>query len=367
MTLLTGAAAMSSGCSRTSQAATLDFGPALSKAVEKARTAQGSDEILSLLRETKPVMLEGGSPSVVSRLAVADSDELFILDPFSRRIKAFSADGKYERQLGQNGQAPGQYTTPTDVTVAGNSIVVDDFTVHRINHYSPAGSFARSFIYSPQAFGSSRLAYFPKSGKYVLFGNKWLPRITPSADQSADLVNIYDPDGHYRASTFQFPDRFLKLNLIASDAPEDYVDAANDRIYFALPFEYKVYSVSSSGEVSTVLNQPSAGFKEPSTRCDPKAGPEGVKAFQSWLLSWTPIVGVWKTGSNLMIEYQTFDPLRYTIDVRDAKSQRLIKQLRTNYRYLTTDSRGRNWFVKDLTVTPSQPELLMGKSNENIQ
>jgi hypothetical protein len=365
--LLATVAALNFGCSRTSQAATIDFGPGISKAVENARTAQASDEISSILRDTKTLPLQGSSLSMVSRMAVADNDELLILDAFSRGIRVFSPKGEYKHQLGQNGQTPGQYITPTDVIAAGNDIAVDDFTVHRINHYSPDGSFARSFIYSAQAFGSSRLAHFPKSGQAVLFGNKWLPQPSSSMERSAFLVNIYDRDGRYQRSTFQFPDRFLKLNMVADDAPEAYVDGVTDTIYFALPFEYKVYALNSSGDVSVVLNLTSPKFKEPSTRCDPKAGPEGVKAFQSWLLTWTPIVAVWKSGSDLMIEYQTFDPLRYTVDIRDAKSQRLIKQLGTNYRYLTTDSRDRHWFVKDLMPATGQEELLIGRGHERIQ
>jgi hypothetical protein len=154
---------------------------------------------------------------------------------------------------------------------------------------------------------------------------------------------------------------------VADDTPETYVEPTTDTIYFALPFEYKVYSLTSSGSTSIVVDQMSPKFKEPTTRCDPKAGPEGLKTFQSWLLTWTPIVGVWKDGTYLMIEYQTFDPLRYTIDIRDIRSRKLVKQLNTNYRYLTTDGHGRDWFVKDVSQPTMQTELLAGRLNENIQ
>jgi hypothetical protein len=360
-------ACLSWGCSRPSHAATVDFGPSLSAAVEKARASSSSDQISSILRDTKLVTLTGTPLVAISRMAVSREDRLFVLDVFSRHVKIFSAQGEYERQLGQNGQAPGQYITPTDVKATDKGIVVDDFTVHRINEFSDDGSFVRSFVYSAQAFGSSRLGYFPKTRNYALFGNKWLAQAVPSADRSADLVNIYDHDGRYQTSTFEFPDRFLKLNLVSDDVPETYLEAETNTLYFALPFEYKVYALTSSGSTSIALDETSTSFKEPTIRCDPKAGPEGMKAFQSWLLTWTPIVAVWKNGPYLLIEYQTFDPLRYTVDIRDSKSHRLLKQLATNYRYLTTDAHGRDWFVKDLAIGAGQQDLLVGKRDDNVK
>ena len=200
--------------------------------------------------------------------------------------------------------------------------------------------------------------------QYVLFGNKWLPSPDPSK-RTADLVHTYDKSGHYQKSVLRFPDRFLPLNLIACDTPEVYADSAANTVYIALPFDYKVYSLAPSEKISSIINEKPARFREPATRCDPKAGPEGVKEFQSWLLTWTPIVAIWQDGAYFLIEYQTFDPLRYTVDVRDLHTHRLLAQLGTNYRYLTTDTLGQEWFVRDVDGASYRPELLKGKFDEH--
>ena len=230
-------ALLSCGCSHSTRAAVVDFGPQFSAAAKKARDATRPDQISSMLKQKATVRLTGIPTLIVSRMAVSHN-RLFVLDAFSRAVQIFSAQGAYSGQLGENGQKPGQYITPTDVKATGDTITVDDFTVHRINEYSPEGKFAQSFVYGAQGFGSGRLAYLPTTGQYVLFGNKWLPSPDPSK-RTADLVHTYDKSGHYQKSVLRFPDRFLPLNLIACDTPEVYADSAANTVYIALPFDYK--------------------------------------------------------------------------------------------------------------------------------
>ena len=75
-------------------------------------------------------VIDGEEPyqlSEVYALAVADDGTLFVGNNQTSSVRVFSATGEFVREIGRQGQGPGEYTMVNDVWLAGDRIVIIDW------------------------------------------------------------------------------------------------------------------------------------------------------------------------------------------------------------------------------------------------
>jgi hypothetical protein len=317
-------------------------------ALQQAKDNASSDELETIIKVKARLSLTGQNIKLLSVLRVKQDSTLLVLDNERKVAEAYDGSGAYTSTIGEVGNGPGSQLRPSDIIeVASQSVAVSDFQGHRVNIFAKDGQFVSSFIYTPQNFSAQRMIYDNVNDCFFLFGNRW------QTDQNgeiagAELLHKYAPNGEFIDSYFPFPEKAKSLDLYTFDSPA--MDVHDGTIYIALPFDYTVYRINKSGEMKPLFQGANTAFKEPTVKLETEKIPrdDAYNYVQAWLLGWTPIVALVRTNDHLFIEYQTFDKLRYTIDVWSLASGNIVKTVKTNHLMLTRGGDGYIYFLGNL-------------------
>jgi hypothetical protein len=327
-----------------------------SEAVAAALQSGEKDELTTRFRVNVKVPVSGGHLKGISRLRVLPGGELLVLDAVGKQAGVYDRSGKYLNPVGGRGNKPGYYSTPSDVAVGGDgTIAVSDFQLHRVNIYTPDGKFQRSFIYTPQGFSAQRIVYSGKARSFFISGNRW-QNDADGITLGALLIHKYTESGDFESSFLPFPEKFKALDLYASDTLA--MDVDGDYLYAAFPFDYKVYRLASGGEPSTLIAQAPPSFAEPTSGLNLSGTDEDAESnARNWQLTWTPITSLIADGDTLLLQYQTFDPLRYTLDGWSLRSKKKLFSLKTSRKLMA--KRGGDFYFLDNLETKDQPQYVL--------
>lgn len=346
--------ALSTGCSASKQATVsktenLTLRPgAYSLALQEAKENAFKDELETIVKVNTRLSLSGQDIKSLSMLRVKQDGSILLLDNERRVAEAYNAEGCYISPIGGSGNSTGNQVWPSDVIEAqDNSIAVSDFQGHRVNIFSKDGQFKSSFVYTPQNFSAQRMIYDRVNKWFFLFGNRWQTG-RDGQISGADLLHKYSPDGQFVASYFPFPEKAKSLDLYTFNSPA--VDIHDGVVYIALPFDYTVYQLDSTGKLSALFRGENTSFKEPTTKLDTtNVRPEdSYKYVQDWRTTWTPILALVRVNDHVLVEYQTFDYLRYRIDVWSLASGKIAKSIKTNHLMLTRGGDEHIYFLDNL-------------------
>jgi hypothetical protein len=319
-----------------------------SLALQQARENASKDELETIFKLDASLTLTGQEIKSLSMLRVKQDGSILLLDTERRAAEVYDPSGNYIRTMGGSGNSPGNHVWPSDVVeVADQSIAVSDFQGHRVNTFSQDGRLSSSFVYTPQNFSAQRMIYDKVNKWCYLFGNRWQTGSNGEIS-GADLLHKYSLNGQFIASYFPFPEKAKSLDLYTYDSPA--VDIENEVLYIALPFDYTVYQLDKTGEMSALFKGENTSFKKPTSRLDTSqvAPKDSYKYVQNWRMGWTPILSLLCVSDNVMVQYQTFDKLRYTIDVWSLATGKITKSVKTNHLMLTRGGGGHVYFLENL-------------------
>jgi hypothetical protein len=322
------------------------------------RAGDRSEQIANFIHTEKKVVLSGVPLESVVHIAIGEDGTICVLDNKSRLAHLFHSDGSFLANLGGHGRKPGDHTTPTDCAIGfDQSFVLSDFTDHRITTYDGTGKFRDSFVYTAQGFGATRVVTKagPSGNEFMLFGNSWTTDFSGKTIP-AQVDHFYGPAGKFIKSDFDFPPRFLPLGL-EMDSDVAVSQGQDGNTYFALPFGNDVYVVGPDDQIRKAIERPASGFRAPKNPL--VLDVKHFSDFFSWQLGWTPIVAVGASESYVFVEYQSFNPLRYSLDVWDKNSQRLVKTVHTNHLFLAADKSGALWFLDNLDTRQEKTYVLI--------
>jgi hypothetical protein len=319
-----------------------------SVALAQARQHLPADEFAKTFSVDAKFSLSGQQIKNLSQFRVSPDGGLALIDYDRMQAEAYDSAGHYTRPLGGTGNEPGAHVWPADIAVtAEHTLAVADFQGHRVNIFMPDGKLQSSFIYTPQNFSAQRILYDDLSHSFYLFGNRW--QYGPDRQVTgAELIHKYTATGDYVASYLPFPDQAKPLDLYAYDFPA--TDIEKGDLFIALPFDYTIYRLTAAGQLSTYLTAAKSAFKAPATGLQPGhvSPAESYRYVQNWRLGWTPINNLVVVGDRLLVQYQTFNPLRYTIDVWALAAKRKVATINTNYCLLTKGAGGQLYFLENL-------------------
>lgn len=306
--------------------------PLFERHLERAYATRTRDEFLQYYRVTRHLPLHGKVVRSLQRVA-ASAEGILVTDLILRRVFLFDAAGGYVREFGSPGRNPGQLTFPTmAIDGAADRVLVSEFEPRRISEFSATGGFLRSFSYSGGFFSVANLARSRRAGTLQLIGY--------SERNAGTLNHTYLSDGTALESSVILP----------ADIPpwmrgfiEPVVTRAGEPL-MALSCHYGAWRLDElkKARQELVLVAPRT-FRTPTERlamvpadAQEKSLDENYRTYQEWRLSWTPIEAIALVGNELLIEYQTFDPLRYTVDVWNiANRPHLVNSFKTNYLILS--------------------------------
>ncbi len=317
-------------------------------ALEKARQGMNADQIASVFDIEAEIPFPGTRINALGQLRVGHDSTIIIVDYERKLAELYDSSGRFVRPIGGVGNEPGSHLWPSDVAeVAEGRIAVSDFQSHRVNLFSKDAEFLSSFIYTPQNFSAQTLLYDDVTRCFYLYGNRWQNDETGRL-VGADLVHKYSESGEFIASYLPFPESAKALDLYTYDHPA--MDIVDGNLFVALPFDYTVYRLTPDGQLSTYLTENGIEFKSPASGLEAKqrTPAEAYSYIQSWRLTWTPINNLIVDGDKLLVQYQTFNPLRYTIDMWSATTKKKIASVKTNYSILTRGRDGYVYLLKNL-------------------
>lgn len=328
-------------------------------ALQQAKDNAASDELETIFKVKARHSLSGQNVKSLSMLRVKQDSTFLVVDNERRVAEVYDPSGSYISTIGEVGNGPGSQLWPSDVIeVANQSVAVSDFQGHRVNIFGKDGKFGSSFIYTPQNFSAQRMIYDDVNDWFFLFGNRWQTGENGEIT-GAELLHKYAANGRFIGSYFPLPEKAKSLDLYSFDSPA--IDVSDGTIYIALPFDYTVYSLDKSGEMKTLFQGTNTAFKAPTVKLETEAIPreDAYNYVQTWRLGWTPILALARINDHLLIEYQTFDKLRYTIDVWSLASGNIVKSIKTNHLMLTRGGDGYIYFLGNLENRgQSQYEIL---------
>lgn len=319
-----------------------------SAALNRASQSSQADEFSTAFKSNAKLTLPSGRIRNLNRFNVGHDGTMLIVDLDRIQVENYDNSGKFIRSIGAKGGRPGEYTYPSDaVEMDEQTVAVSDFQNRRVNIYSQDGQFLRSFIYTPQIFSAQRLLYDDATKSFYLFGNRWQTD-DDGKPTGAQLIHKYSAEGDFVASFLPFPDKAKPLDLYTYDEPS--MSTANGNVFVALPFDYTIYQLTSKGELSTYLSETNSSFKAPSEGFEvaSKEGGELSKRLQDWQLTWTPIRSLIVHGDKLLVQYQTFNPLRYTIDIWSLATKNKLSTVHTNHALLTSGQDRYLYFLDNL-------------------
>ncbi len=156
--------------------------------------------MIQLAPDAPPIGLAGTNPGEFQAprgLAVAPDGTIYVTDLRNNRIQHFSADGQLINAWGtfadiSKGEAPGgTFYEPWDVAVAQDGTVfVSDTWNHRIQAFTPAGEFIRTWGYFGQAENSDAF-WGPRGLAIDSAGRLYV------ADTGNKRIAIFEPDGTF--------------------------------------------------------------------------------------------------------------------------------------------------------------------------
>lgn len=90
--------------------------------------------------------LDGGGPDAFGSVqdAILVGERLVVVDGQAIRVEVFDLDGAHVASLGRSGEGPGEYSRPSIIGPAGDSVFIWDTRNRRISIYEMDGEFVRS-------------------------------------------------------------------------------------------------------------------------------------------------------------------------------------------------------------------------------
>lgn len=86
----------------------------------------------------------------VAYVALRRNGDVVVADDQSHRVSVFGADGQLKRQIGRQGQGPGEFELPWLIAIlSGDSVAVWDAALARVSVFSPSHAFVRSSSLPP--------------------------------------------------------------------------------------------------------------------------------------------------------------------------------------------------------------------------
>jgi hypothetical protein len=337
-----------------------------SAALSAAASVASKDELGSVISGKSLVKLSDANTVSQFTTLTSTPSGFYVLDTVRQHVTQFDKHGVFRGVFGKKGVGPGAYVWPsglapvTDPANSGSQDVwLTDFHQSRVNRLASDGTYRNSFPISAQGFAAKGIAQNPATGDIYICGNK-------TSASRASVLHHYDRTGKFSESFFDLSGATLALNL----------DSANDCLFtnaggstlVAFPYEYVVYLIEN-GSARPLVAGPSRAFHQPALPLVfPGPSPlENIHAFEDWSLKCTlidKIVAI--DDATLLVQYETFSPLRYELDVWDLHSKRMLRSVRTNHRLLASAGGGGAYFLEQLE-TAGQPEytIIEGKVNAN--
>ena len=228
--------------------------PLSSTEIKKLSAAKTFGDIFEKVAEVQLSTDIDHAISLITDMKIDNTGNFIIADGWqSKAVFVFGPDGHFIKELGRQGQGPGEYSTPVSVALNRNGdIFVVDYLNNRINIYGKDYNFQRSII------PKSRIKHFIRINNsdeiFLYTGAKH-----PFRKDIYDTIHKLDSTGNTIVSFAPFPGEVLDVNMSA--AQNGMTIDKNNFIFEMNPLFYNIRKYSSSGELIKSFSRETSLFK----------------------------------------------------------------------------------------------------------
>ena len=170
----------------------------------------------------------------------------YIADPGEWRVLEVSRQGKITRTFGRRGKGPGEFETPGSLVVAGDELMVMDFSLRRVSVFSTtSGKFLRSFLLN---------AFLPR---LVYRGNELYAASFDESRKTSVLRLSAAGDVLGREGTI--PAIAQRLPMLLQPFPHQAIAVKPSTVYMMSELSNSLYSWPRGGGTVTQLSVPTRG------------------------------------------------------------------------------------------------------------
>lgn len=221
---------------------------------KKISAAKCIDDIFE---KTSEVQLSTGADhaiSLVTDMKIDSSGNYIVADGWqSKAVFIFGPDGRFVKELGRQGQGPGEYSTPVSLALNGaGDIFVVDYLNNRINIYGKDYAFKRSII------PKSRIKHFIHINHldelFLYTGAKH-----PFQKDIYDTIHKLDSNGNTIVTFAPFPEEVIDVNF---SAMQNGVVIDKENFIFEMNLLlYKIRKYSPDGKLVNSFSRETSLFK----------------------------------------------------------------------------------------------------------
>lgn len=222
--------------------------------IKRLSAAKSFEDIFEKASEIQLSTSPDSAIKLITDMEIDSKGNFIIADGWQRReVLIFAPDGQFVKELGKQGQGPGEYSNPVSVSISSKrEIYVADYLGNRINIYDENLTFKKSIICKPRIYHfihlNSRDEIFMYSGG-----------INPFRPVIFDTIHKCNDQGEEILSFAPLPQEVLKLKFLA--AQDGMAIDKDGFIYEMNPLLYKIRKYSAEGKLIKEFSRKTRLFK----------------------------------------------------------------------------------------------------------
>jgi hypothetical protein len=221
---------------------------------KKLSSSKSIEDIFDIKSETQLETSAESAISYITDLEIDSRDNFIVADGWqSRGVYIFSSDGRFVKELGRQGQGPGEYLNPVSIDIGKNgNIWVADYGGNRISIFSKDFKFIKSIV------GKTRLLYYLNiNSKDKIY--MYRSMANPLRPSTADTIFRYDAECQKISSFAPFPEEALEVKFWSGQ--DGMTIDKDDFVYELNPLFYRIRKFSPQGELITSFSRKTKLFK----------------------------------------------------------------------------------------------------------
>ena len=228
--------------------------PLNSSEIQKLQNAKQIEDIFDTESEIQLATSAESAIALITDMKVDAKGNYIVADGWQRKaVFIFGPDGKFLKELGKQGQGPGEYSTPVSVDInSKQEILVADYLANRILVYDDNFNFMRSIICRRKTYHfihlNSRDEIFIYSGS-----------VNPFRRESYNTIRKYDDQGKEIRSFAPLPEEVLDVKFSATQ--DGMTIDKNDFIYEMNPLLYCIRKFTPEGNLVKSFTRKTPLFK----------------------------------------------------------------------------------------------------------
>jgi hypothetical protein len=222
--------------------------------IKRLSAAKSFEDIFEKASEIQFSTSPDSAIKLITDMEIDSKGNFIVADGWQRRgVFIFAPDGQFIKELGKQGQGPGEYSTPVSVSISSkHEIYVADYLGNRINIYDENLTFKKSVICRPRIH---EFIHLNSQDEIFIYSGT----INPFRPVIFDTVHKYNDQGEEILSFAPLPQEVLKLKF---SAVQDGITVDKDGfIYEMNPLLYKIRKFSAQGKLIKEFSRKTGHFK----------------------------------------------------------------------------------------------------------